>query len=100
MEPDAYQGALIGVILSLAGSIAGMALTMWAFDRGHGQFMATLMLGMLGRLVIYGAVLVYLALETTIDPIAMVVAMLGYYVILQVLEIRFVLKRLQADKKA
>ena len=88
-------GVALGAGLAAAGTISGMALSAWAFNRKQGQFFAALMLGMLGRLLLYGAVLVYVALRTSIQPLTVAVTLMGYYVLFQVLEIRFALKGLK-----
>jgi hypothetical protein len=76
-----------------------LILSAWGFDKGQKQFFGALLLGILGRLVIYGATLIYVALRTSVDLIATVVAMLGYYVVFMVLEIRYALRRLRAEKE-
>jgi hypothetical protein len=46
--------------------------------------------------VVYGATLIYVALGTSIDPLATAVAMLGFHVVFMILEIHFALRRLRA----
>jgi hypothetical protein len=89
------QGVSLGAMLAVAGAVGGMALTAWAFNRNQRQFFAALVFGILGRLVSYGAVLVYVALRTSIDTIATASSLLGFYVLFQILELRFVVKGLK-----
>jgi len=89
--PGGYRGTLLGAALATIGALAGMALTAWSFDKGQREFMTALAAGMLGRLAGFGGVLVYVALRTTIDPIATAAALLTLYVVFQILEIRMVL---------
>ncbi len=96
---EEINGALIGGALAVAGAIAGLILSAWGFDRGQKQFFAALLLGILGRLVIYGATLIYVALGTSANLIATVVAMLGFHVVFMVVEINFALRRLRAGKQ-
>jgi hypothetical protein len=96
---EEINGALIGGALAVAGAIAGLILSAWGFDRGQKQFFAALLLGILGRLVIYGATLIYVALGTSVNLIATVVAMLGFHVVFMVVEINFALRRLRAGKQ-
>ena len=98
-EPEVVQGAVIGGTLAVAGAIAGLILSAWAFDKGQKQFFGALLLGILGRLVVYGATLIYIALGTSINPIATVVAMLGFHVVFMIMEIHFALRRLRAGKQ-
>ena len=95
LGPSRSDALFLGAGVATVGAVAGMLLTAWAFDRSQKQFMAALMLGMLGRLVIYGAALVYVALRTTIDPVAMAASLLVFYLIHQVLEVRLALKGLK-----
>ena len=89
----AARGAMLGAGLATAGALAGMLLLAWALDRGTRAFLAALALGILGRLVVYGATLVYVALRTQMDLMATVGALLAFYIAHQVLEIRFALAR-------
>jgi hypothetical protein len=93
----AAQGASLGAALAAAGAIGGMALTAWAFNRNERQFFAALVFGILGRLVSYGAILVYVALGTSIDTVAAAASLLGFYVLFQILELRFVVKGLKKE---
>ena len=99
MTPGTLRGVLLGMGLATAGSIAGLALTAWSFARPHGQFMAALLLGALGRMVIYGVTLIYIALGTSLNPSAMAIGLLATYLVFQVLEVRFVLKRMRMGKR-
>ena len=93
------EGAILGAALAAAGTVGGMFLTAWAFDRGQGQFFAALMLGILARLMLYGAALVCIAFMTDIDPMPMAVSLLGFYVLFQVIEIRFALRGLRGKRE-
>jgi len=83
----------------VVGTIAGLVLTAWGFEKGQTQFFAALLFGILGRLVIYGATLIYVALGTSLDLIATAVAMMGFHVVFMILEIHFALRRLKAGKQ-
>jgi len=95
LEPEVMQGALLGGTLAVAGAIAGLLLSAWGFDKGQKQFFGALLFGILGRLVVYGATLIYVALGTSIDLIATAVAMLGFHVVFMIVEINFALRRLR-----
>jgi hypothetical protein len=82
------HGVMLGAGLATAGAVAGMLLSGWAFERAPRQFLATLMLGILGRLIVYGSVLVFVVLRTTLDLTATAGSLLAFYVLHQVLEIR------------
>lgn len=92
------RGASVGLGLAAAGAVVGMMLTSWAFGRNQQQFFAAVMFGILGRLGLYCGALLYVGLRTTLQPYAMAAAMLGFYLVFQVLELRFVVKRLKRGR--
>ena len=81
------EALYLGIAVATAGAVAGILLTAWTFHRSQKQFMAALVLGMVGRVVIYGAALVYVALRTAIDPVAMAAALIVFYLIHHVLRL-------------
>ncbi len=99
LEPAVLEGAAIGGSLAVAGAISGLILSAWGFEKGQKEFFGALLLGILGRMVIYGATLIYVALQTSVDLIATIAAMLGLHVVFMVLEINFALRRLRAGKQ-
>jgi hypothetical protein len=98
LAPAVQRGILAGTALAALGALAAMGLTAWSLHRSQKTFFAAMVLGILGRLVGYGAVLVYVALKTTLDPNATAAALLGFYVIFQVIEVRFAARRLKGSR--
>jgi hypothetical protein len=98
MAPEVLRGGLLGLALAAAGAVAGLALTGWAFDKDQKRFFAALAIGMLGRLFVYGAALVYVALATSLDTTATALALLLFYMLFQVLELRFAVRGLRGEK--
>ncbi len=98
VDPARLRGALIGITLAACGSVAGMALTAWSFDRSQRVFLSTLVIGFLGRLFGYGGVLIYVILKTSIDPAACALALMASYVVFQVIEVRFALRGLSRGR--
>ena len=94
LSPAVFQGGILGAVLATAGAVAGLLTTAWAFDKEARRFFAALIAGILGRLLLYGAVLVYVALRTAIDPVATAASLLAFYVLFQVLEVRFAMRGL------
>ena len=87
------RGVILGAALASLGAISGMALLAWSAGRGQTQFFGALMLGILGRLAVFGGVLIYLGLRPgAFDLVASAVSLLGFYVVFQALEMRFALK--------
>lgn len=94
MAGPVERGALLGAALAALGAIGGTALLGWSLGRGEAQFFGALMLGILGRLAVFGGVLIYLGLRPgSFDLVATAVSLLGFYVVFQVLEMRFALRR-------
>ena len=86
----AADGFAIGCLLAALGAVSWIA----AAARGRsrpGGFMLFLGLGILGRLVVYGATLIYVALLTRIDPLWTAGSLLGFHVLFMMIEVRFAL---------
>ena len=86
--------------IALGASLAGLGAVSWivAAERGRARpewFMMLLGLGILGRLVVYGATLIYVALLTRIDPLWTAGSLLGFHVLFMILEVRFALHGLK-----
>jgi hypothetical protein len=90
LPPGAAAGFALGGVLAAVGAVSWIL----AAERGRrrpGSFMLLVGLGILGRLVVYGATLIYVALLTRIDPLWTAGSLLGFHVLLMMLEVRFAL---------
>ena len=67
LPPTALPGVLIGLGLAAIGGLSWIAGAAWGARRGMQALMAVVVLGILGRLVIYSATLAYVALGTGIS---------------------------------
>ena len=83
------QGALLGLGLAAAGAVSWILAAAWSGRQGAQASLLALVLGILGRLVVYGAALVYVALRTSLDPVLMAVSLLGFHVVFLIIEIRY-----------
>ncbi len=92
MPPGVFPGAVLGIVVAMAGALGGLLLTAWAIDKGQTQFFGAMVFGILARLMVYGAVLVYVALRTAIDVVATAGALLAFYVLFLILEIRLAVR--------
>ena len=94
------RGALLGAALASLGAIGGMAVLARSFERGPRQFFGAVVLGILGRMVLFGAVLVYVGLRRPPDYslTAVALSIVGFFFVFQALEVRFVLKRSKGKK--
>jgi hypothetical protein len=95
LPPARSEGLLLGLGLATVGAVSWILAASWTIGRGHQAFMGAQVLGILGRLVVYGAALIYVALRTTIDPVYLAGSLLGFHVVYMVLEIRFAMKGLR-----
>lgn len=100
LDGPSARGAILGAILAALGAVLGMALLDWSFERGTRQVVGAMLLGMLGRLTLFGGVLVFVGLlqPASCRMTAMAVSLLGFYFVFQALEVRFVVKGLKAAK--
>jgi hypothetical protein len=92
LPPDAIAGVLIGLGLGAAGAISWILGAAWAAPRGGQAFLAVVVLGILARLVVYSATLVYVALRTRINLPWTAGALLGSYLAFIVLEVLYALR--------
>jgi hypothetical protein len=88
------RGALLGAAFACLGAIGGMALLVRSFERGPRQFFGAVVLGILGRMTLFGAVLIYVGLRRPADYslTAVGLSIVGFFFVFQALEVRFVLK--------
>ena len=89
--------ALIGCGISTANVIIGVVSIVWAFDKPQSVFLKTILGGMAARMATIFVCLFFLAKLTDLDLIPLVVSMFGFYIVFQVLELRFVTQRGQQD---
>lgn len=90
LAPGAAAGFALGGVLAAVGAASWIL----AAERGRRRpesFMILLGLGILGRLVVYGATLIYVALLTRIDPLWTAGSLLGFHVLFMMIEVRFAL---------
>jgi hypothetical protein len=92
LPSGALMGVFIGLGLGAAGAISWLLGAAWAAPRGGQAFLAVVVLGILARLVVYSATLVYVALWTRINLPWTAGALLGSYLAFIVLEILYALR--------
>ncbi|HKQ96635.1 MAG TPA: hypothetical protein VJV75_02045 [Candidatus Polarisedimenticolia bacterium] len=96
LPPTALTGTLIGLGLGAFGAISWFAGAAWGARRGMQALMAVVVLGILGRLVIYSATLAYVALGTGISLAWTGGALAGSSMIFIVLEVLYAHRALGA----
>ena len=89
------RGALLGIAVAAAGSLGGMALLARGLERGPRQFMGALLIGILGRMLLFGAVLIGVGLGWPADCslAAVALSVVAFFFVFQGLEVWLVLRR-------
>jgi hypothetical protein len=91
----AVRGALLGVAVAAVGALGGMALLARGLERGPRQFMGALLIGILGRMLLFGAVLIGVGLgwPAGCSLAAMGLSVVASFFVFQGLEVWLVLRR-------
>ena len=100
LEGPAVRGAILGAVLAALGALFGMTLLVGSSGRGTQRFVGAVAVGMLGRLLLFGGVLVYLGLSRPAGfrMTAVAASLLGFFFVFQALEVLFVMKRLKGAR--
>jgi hypothetical protein len=98
VSPAKVDGVVLGAALAAAGGIGGIVLIRWGLGKDQKKFFAALSAAILGRLLLYGAVLVVVALRTTIDLTSTAASLLAVYVLLQIVEVRVAVRGLRKGR--
>jgi hypothetical protein len=92
--------ALIGCGISTANVVAGTVSIVWSFDKPQPVFLKVILGGMAGRMMAIFIVLVGVVKLSDLLVLPLVGSMFGFYIVFQVLELRFVVKRGQVQKES
>jgi hypothetical protein len=100
LEGPSVRGAILGTVVAALGAVFGMALLARSIGRGAREFVGAVVFGMLGRLVLFGGVLVSLGLlrPAGLRMTAVAASLLGFFFVFQALEVRFVMKSLKGAR--
>lgn len=84
-------GAAVGCGIVLVNALAGCISVVWAFDRKQSDFLKVLFGGMAIRLMLMALVFGLLLAFTEVDRVGLTGSLFVFYLLFQVLEIRFLL---------
>jgi hypothetical protein len=98
VSPTTVEGMTLGAALAAAGGIGGIVLIRWGLGKDQKKFFAALGAAILGRLLLYGAALVVVALRTTIDLTSTAASLLAVYVLFQIVEVRVAVRGLSKGR--
>ena len=94
---QAALSTVLGAALATVLAVASVVLAVWAHDKPQRVFMTAVMGGFLGRLVLFGGGVAWLATATDFPVAAFMAGLFAYYVLFQILEVR-TLRRLAAAR--
>lgn len=97
---DLIPGVVYGYLVSLLNIASAYFSLKWAFDKSTTTFFAVVLGGMGIRILILGAALFFVWKFTQIPLVGFVVSLVGFYLLLQFVEIRFVHRSLAGRKAA
>lgn len=97
-SPAILRGVWYGCILSLFLITSGYAAIRWSFHRSAKTFYGVVMGGMLARFVIIGICLVIVRRMENVHIYGFVGAVMASYILLQILEVRFIQAELRSRK--
>jgi hypothetical protein len=89
---EAAASAALGAALATLSSLGGVWLMAWAMPRSQNFFLGAVVGGILARMVLFCGAVALLVVCTELPPAAFVAGLFVYYGLLQILEIRAVLR--------
>ncbi|HYS06667.1 MAG TPA: hypothetical protein VEW47_15925 [Candidatus Dormibacteraeota bacterium] len=100
LEGPTVRGAILGTMVAALGAVLGMPLLARSIGRGTREFVGAVVFGMLGRLVLFCGVLIFVGLSRPAgcSITAVAASLLGFYFVFQALEVLFVTKRLKGAR--
>lgn len=99
MKTLALSGVLYGALLSVLMAAVSFLSLYWAAKKSHKKFQAVLFGGMLLRLMLAGAAVMWVWKFTTLDGTSFVVGLLAAYFVLQVIETVYLQRLLKRTAK-
>ncbi len=95
-DAAAIWGVVLGCGICVLNALAGCTSAVWAFEKPHKVFVRTLFGGMAVRLLAMGLVFFLLIKFTGVHVLGLAISLFLFYVLFQVLEIRFLMGHLPA----
>ncbi|MDE2889846.1 MAG: hypothetical protein OXR72_16710 [Gemmatimonadota bacterium] len=90
---DMVRAAAVGCGIGALNALAGGLSAIWSFDRPQPVFLKALLGGMVVRMLVICIGLVLLVKFTTLSVYGLVFSLFSSYLLFQILEIRFFVKR-------
>ncbi len=90
---EALTAVIIGAVLSTVNVLVGFLAIEYSFDKSHATFLKAVLGGMGIRIVVMLALLVLLIRYAGLPVVALVVSVLGFYVVFLVLELLYIQKK-------
>lgn len=96
--PAAIWGVMVGCGICVLNVLIGCFLAVWAFEKPNPFFLKALFGGMLVRMLAIGLAFFLLVKFTSIHVLGLTFSLFLFYVLFQVLEIRFLVATLPARR--
>lgn len=93
-DPTLAWGAVVGCAICTVNALAGCFSAIWAFDKPQGVFLKAVLGGMAVRILAIGLSFFLLVRFTGINVVGLTLSLFAFYVLFQVLEVRFLVKHL------
>lgn len=90
--PDRFHAFIWGAVLSTIIILFAFVSNLWALSRQGQTFLRAVLGGMLARFVMFGAALFCVWKFTSLDLTAFVISLMGFYFVLQFVEVRYIQK--------
>lgn len=96
--PDLRASAGAGAVISLANFLLGFFAIEYSYERSHTTFLKIVLGGMMVRLLAMTAAVVVLIKVYELDALALMLTLLGYYVVNLAFEVIFLQKKVSLKK--
>jgi hypothetical protein len=95
-DPALVEAAAVGCVIAVSNAMAGCLSAVWAIDKPQAVFLKVLFGGTTARLLMMGVAFGLVVRLTDIHTVGLTFSLFGFYVVFQVLEVRFLVLRMKA----
>ena len=94
-----WEGLIAGMAVAGLNGLVAWLILRWAFDKSMMSFMKGVMGGMVGRLFLMGIASFLVLTFTAVDRVAYFAALMAVYLLFQIVEIVFILRKTKKSKE-
>lgn len=96
---ETIVASIWGAALSTVNVLLGFLAIEYSFEKSYTTFMKAILGGMVARMAVLLGVMVVLILVFRVDSVALIVSMMGFYLIYLVMEIQYIQKKVLVRNK-